>query len=464
MSETTTNLVIFFILSIVILLFLLTSYNKLTKWLCFNNTFLCVKSKLEMAVECSYYRCKEGCNSDVIDKLRKEDFNCRDFCLKEWQDEEGKICNDNSFYHPVIVKNIKKYDYTESDFGSKCVLKIDSYKNTNLQDIINFAKALTIDEDKFFVHIEKSLLNDDKTNTESTCLNQILPVSFSRIKKFSFEKDNYEYFIFTKYTQLPNMVGKYSYATNVFILENICEACTDNDCCSKLIDYGIDCFFANGECFYNKGDCDSCGKNEDCCKKFSKDGKDCIFSGLKCYKKDELDEICKDKTQCSESHNDVECCNYLSITKKANCFYNSNDGSCLEEKEITCDDNKFNFGIHDICFYSSEYFCYLENKDLIASGCYNSHCYKICGSLVDIKSYKEEGNTFQSYFSDYKDCVFAINVFNEKYNSNIDYKVCCEKVKSCSDYKSRNLCEQNDCSVGDCHWNDTNGGCEDWSQ
>ncbi|MEM4368467.1 MAG: hypothetical protein QXO21_05620 [Candidatus Anstonellales archaeon] len=188
MSENTSNLVIFFVLSIIILLFLLTSYKKITQWICFNNTFLCVKSKLQLAVECSYYRCKEGCKSDIIGKLKKNDFSCEDFCLEEWQDNEGKICGDNSFYHPIILQNIKKYEYTEDDFNAKCVLKIDKYRNTKFDDFIEYAKTLN-EKDKNFIYIENSLLDKDKTKiVDRFCFNKILPVSFSRLKKINFKE------------------------------------------------------------------------------------------------------------------------------------------------------------------------------------------------------------------------------------------------------------------------------------
>jgi len=64
------------------------------------------------AIKCSYYRCDEGCNSQEVRKMSDKSYvdenswNCSDYCKPEWTDTgtiNGKICNDNSKYHPVIV-------------------------------------------------------------------------------------------------------------------------------------------------------------------------------------------------------------------------------------------------------------------------------------------------------------------------------------------------------------------------
>jgi len=68
---------------------------------------------LESMIKCSYYRCKEGCDSNEVMGLEwknwyGEEVKCKDFCeLDEWKDADGKICNLNSFQYPVEMGNYK---------------------------------------------------------------------------------------------------------------------------------------------------------------------------------------------------------------------------------------------------------------------------------------------------------------------------------------------------------------------
>ncbi len=72
---------------------------------------------LETAIKCVYYRCEEGCDSDIIDTLYTESFKCADFCdlskIENTLDrvkimnsklygEEHKICEDDSTRFPVV--------------------------------------------------------------------------------------------------------------------------------------------------------------------------------------------------------------------------------------------------------------------------------------------------------------------------------------------------------------------------
>jgi len=55
---------------------------------------------LTEAIKCAYYRCKEDC-SEAIAKTNPDYFVCEDYCKEEWQDEDGKICDDIAKVHPV---------------------------------------------------------------------------------------------------------------------------------------------------------------------------------------------------------------------------------------------------------------------------------------------------------------------------------------------------------------------------
>lgn len=64
---------------------------------------------LETAIKCVYYRCKEGCESDIIDTLYTESFKCKDFCdPSKYKDEvfpwlsDDKICEQESADYPVV--------------------------------------------------------------------------------------------------------------------------------------------------------------------------------------------------------------------------------------------------------------------------------------------------------------------------------------------------------------------------
>jgi len=65
---------------------------------------------LESAIQCSFYRCTEGCASDNVKKLKNPTggapFDCSSFCNASWTDtgkSDGKICGDNSKNHPVTA-------------------------------------------------------------------------------------------------------------------------------------------------------------------------------------------------------------------------------------------------------------------------------------------------------------------------------------------------------------------------
>jgi len=65
---------------------------------------------LEAAIQCSFYRCTEGCASDNVKKLKNPTggvpFDCSSFCQEDWTDTkkpDGKVCDDNAKAHPVTA-------------------------------------------------------------------------------------------------------------------------------------------------------------------------------------------------------------------------------------------------------------------------------------------------------------------------------------------------------------------------
>jgi len=91
---------------------------------------------LENAIECSYYRCANGCNSNQVKKVKYSasgvSFDCSDFCKQEWTDTktiDGKICDGNSKNHPVTADVLttkgEKLSKDKVDFAA-CFIEVDT--------------------------------------------------------------------------------------------------------------------------------------------------------------------------------------------------------------------------------------------------------------------------------------------------------------------------------------------------
>lgn len=88
------------------------------------------------AVMCSHYRCfkDRGCNDPKMETIEwnsdGKTVNCKeDFCDKDWQDKDGKICDYSSMQHPVEIymSDDIQIEADSSDFREfDCILDKDS--------------------------------------------------------------------------------------------------------------------------------------------------------------------------------------------------------------------------------------------------------------------------------------------------------------------------------------------------
>lgn len=119
---------------------------------------------LQKALECSYYRCFKGCDSNEIKKLKYSSeglfFDCLEFCKQEFTDTgetDGKVCDENAKEHPVTVE-------VTSSGGEKI-------SSENLKFFTCMQETNTCDTGKDlpnFLYVDKSALKEN-TQTSVSC-------------------------------------------------------------------------------------------------------------------------------------------------------------------------------------------------------------------------------------------------------------------------------------------------------
>lgn len=134
---------------------------------------------LTEAIKCAFYRCRDGC-SEAIAKTNPDYFVCEDYCKEEWQDEDGKICDENAKEYPVVVERPRGYitdEFWKNLLGDK--LDRGVLENWGLHDRLdwecretqqfglvfpNSAECEYTESPLGALHIEKCKLDSSKTH------------------------------------------------------------------------------------------------------------------------------------------------------------------------------------------------------------------------------------------------------------------------------------------------------------
>ncbi|MEM5776895.1 MAG: hypothetical protein QXJ06_00410 [Candidatus Aenigmatarchaeota archaeon] len=351
------NITIYLVLGVILIFIGVLFYSKVKEWSCFINPFFCYKSKLQIAVECSYYRCIKGCESPIIEKLKLSDFECKSFCPPEWRDSDEKICNEKSYEHPVIVKINDNKKYNKEDFDVECIFLS---KKTNLGWLEKLWESFTKDRlfSPKYIYIKEDIIKNEyltAIENRETCIVGWTPFK-NTLKTFSLKSGTVQ--IFTNHRKWL----AFSSTTNYIW----------DDCCS-----------------------------------------DCS-----CETKDR--------------------CNQCALENINQCYFDTNINQCFYKDNIPCIDGKD----EDICFNAAKHFCKAQFKELVFAGCISNKCEFYCGYCDDVKD--------QSYFPSFSFCI-------KNRCPSFDYESveCCQKINSCSDYKTSYECEKNLCfeKIGNCQWN-----------
>ena len=149
---------------------------------------------LQFALQCSYYRCVDGCDSDQVKRLKYSAegifFDCSDFCRAEFTDTgtlAGKICDDKAKTNPVAVSVLSSdgevISLDKLKFA-KCIIETDSCGSA-----AGFSQL---------VLVERSIV---KPNTE-TVMNCATGHSLAGISKAIINVGSYKI-----WTNTPNALG-----------------------------------------------------------------------------------------------------------------------------------------------------------------------------------------------------------------------------------------------------------------
>jgi hypothetical protein len=252
-----------FILAFFILVFLIGWNFAVSNLECIKDPWNCIKSPLELAVECSEYRCTEGCDSINVKKIKTNKFDCSEFCLPEWQDENKKICGDNAIKHPVIIENFGTRTFSKDDFAVDCIIQKDGLDLGFIGDIWNTVTRDKIGGPKYIV-VDKNLVKEPKTETCFVAWtpfpNSLVSFSLDPSKKINL------------FTVHRSWIG-FSSTTTYLWSSDYCSDCSCNDknLCESCNENGINqCYFweagrqcvqrDNIQCYLSGG-----GASEDLC-------------------------------------------------------------------------------------------------------------------------------------------------------------------------------------------------------
>lgn len=326
------SIVVYFVLTIIVLAIGLIFFNKVKNWVCFLNPFLCYKTKLEMALQCSMVRCLEGCDSPMIKKLERGDFKCSNFCSEAWTDTTGKICNEKSYAYPVVVNLDEDKEYTKDQLDVDCIIY-----NKDLE--LSFFEKLweAIKKDKTgnpkYIYLYEDLFDENyKKEEKETCWVTFTPF-FNSLKKFSLYNKNINIFTFhRKWLFLSSTIN--------YIWYDCCSDCTcetKDSCntCSKMD--RNNCFFVKSCKKIDDIECTD-GSPEDICFEIaslfcSKEMKNVISAGCingkceyKCGKCDGIENF-ENFNQCMKSrcekipYESKECCKFIKSCEDYNSYY-----------------------------------------------------------------------------------------------------------------------------------------------
>jgi hypothetical protein len=161
------------------------------------------------------------------------------------------------------------------------------------------------------------------------------------------------------------------------------------------------------------------------------------------YRKIILGTCCSDCT--CDNKNLCEFCTNNEINQ---CYFWEAGRQCVQRDNIQCSEG----GPEMLCVEAANYFCGLEGKETISSGCMIDKCVIECGDCNEI----EASGGFDA-FPDYMTCIKS-RCPNLPYDSD----QCCVKVNSCNDYPTYSTCIQNKCydKLGICEWDYETSSCE----
>jgi len=131
---------------------------------------------LEAASKCAYYRCfgddkgGKGCNSEMAKSISWNDDKqkCSEFCKKEFQDKDGRICNDKARAHPVEFLPVGTATIQADDlkeFG--CVTPTDSCS------LGFFGKRISTKGDKEILYIDVNEINSLRAAGTEACVGHL---------------------------------------------------------------------------------------------------------------------------------------------------------------------------------------------------------------------------------------------------------------------------------------------------
>ncbi|MEM0473129.1 MAG: hypothetical protein QXF88_00190 [Candidatus Aenigmatarchaeota archaeon] len=129
------NFGVIIILGIIILAVSISIFTKISKWECFKDPFNCRnndKTIVELASDCAIARCKYGCNSFEVKKIKGRDFECENTCNSlPWDDANNpKICDHG---RPIIIQLEQPTDLRIKKTDFNCLLNTDK-KWLEIQD------------------------------------------------------------------------------------------------------------------------------------------------------------------------------------------------------------------------------------------------------------------------------------------------------------------------------------------
>jgi len=257
------NLTIYFILALILIALGLYFFNKIRSWACFINPFFCYQSKLEIALECARLRCIEGCDHPMIERLKKDDFDCKNFCSRDWQDKNGKICNERSYNFPLRVNLNEDKEYTKEKLEVNCIMPKSDLEFGFFEELWN---RLTKDKKQHpkYIYINESLIEAEylKKENKETCVVSATPF-FNSLKKFSIKDKNV--IIFYNYRSwktvvciLPTFCNLQTFSSSTFYIWNDCCndcSCENKDSCQQCVELGLNnCYFDDGtkKCYGNQ--------------------------------------------------------------------------------------------------------------------------------------------------------------------------------------------------------------------
>ncbi|PIX51079.1 MAG: hypothetical protein COZ52_00760 [Candidatus Aenigmarchaeota archaeon CG_4_8_14_3_um_filter_37_24] len=387
----------------------------------FPATFICEKTETEStniqkAIDCSYYRCKEGCGSSKIEDLTWGDDDgveksCKtDFCKQEWTDtkkEDGKICGDDAKMNPINIKLENPINLKKDDILNK--VRDEEGKEANLEFSNEECEhSSLLGGGQLWLFISRELLEDGKEGTSCE------KCGFLGSDYCSCNLNNDEYFIYSE--NLPAIGGGKTFPGTTICHKKQLEFNSPfigemkqmiSDLCSLPIgaSFGRTIQLPNS---IDKMTVENIGTpaKKDICLYFN--GRDGSTAGRYCF-----DAVCPDSDIQYFGFDDSQ----GFITGSGNKFVLTLENKLMPPTPPAAGQRKITLSIGSNC-----------NIQI--------HCLDFCQSICS--------GSFSKC-----DCIS---------NAEIGRQACevecnCDKIKSCTDYKNDLECNHDGCGLGDCEWN-----------